>query len=156
LIRRDGHECAIELSAAPIHDRDAQVSGAVIVFHQVGMLRAMVLEMSHVSQHDILTDFPNRLLVSDRLIQAISLARRNHNELALLFLDLDGFRRINDSLGHSIGDEPLQSVAERLRTCVRKSDTVSRQDGNEFMIVLPKVTHAADRQHRNQHLSRTR
>ena len=144
LIRRDGHECAIELSAAPIHDRDAQVSGAVIVFHQVSMLRAMVLEMSHVSQHDILTDLPNRLLLRDRLTQAISLARRNHNELALLFLDLDGFKRINDSLGHSIGDELLQSVAERLRTCVRKSDTVSRQDGDEFMIVLPKVTHAAD------------
>jgi len=144
LIRRDGHECAIELSAAPIHDRDAQVAGAVIVFHQVSMLRAMVLEMSHVSQHDILTDLPNRLLLRDRLTQAISLARRNQNELALLFLDLDGFKRINDSLGHSIGDELLQSVAERLRTCVRKSDTVSRQDGDEFMIVLPKVTHAAD------------
>jgi diguanylate cyclase (GGDEF)-like protein/PAS domain S-box-containing protein len=144
LVRRDGYECAIEDSAAPIHDRDGQVTGAVIVFHDVSMARAMVLEMSRLAKHDILTDLPNRLTLSDRLTQAISLARRNHNQLAVLFLDLDGFKRINDSLGHSIGDKLLQSVAERLSTCVRKSDTVSRLAGDEFVILLPEVTHAAD------------
>jgi diguanylate cyclase (GGDEF)-like protein/PAS domain S-box-containing protein len=144
LVRRDGYECAIEDSAAPIHDRDGQVAGAVIVFHDVSMARAMVLEMSHLAQHDILTDLPNRLLLNDRLTQAISLARRNHHQLAVLFLDLDGFKHINDSLGHAIGDKLLQSVAERLSACVRKSDTVSRQGGDEFVILLPEVTHAAD------------
>ena len=144
LVRRDGYECAIEDSAAPIHDRDGQVTGAVIVFHDVSMARAMVLEMSHLAQHDALTDLPNRLMLNDRLTQAISLARRNHNQLAVLFLDLDGFKHINDSLGHSIGDKLLQSVAARLSACVRKSDTVSRQGGDEFVILLPEVTHAAD------------
>jgi diguanylate cyclase (GGDEF)-like protein/PAS domain S-box-containing protein len=144
LVRRDGYECAIEDCAAPIHDRDGQVTGAVIVFHDVSMARAMVLEMSHLAQHDVLTDLPNRLLLKDRLTQAISLARRNHNQLAVLFLDLDGFKHINDSLGHAIGDRLLQSVATRLLACVRKSDTVSRQGGDEFVILLPEVTHAAD------------
>ena len=144
LIRRDGYETAIEDSAAPIHDRDGHVAGAVIVFHDVSMARAMVLEMSHLAQHDILTDLPNRLMLNDRLAQAISLARRNHHQLAVLFLDLDGFKHINDSLGHAIGDKLLQSVAARLSACVRKSDTVSRQGGDEFVILLPEVTHAAD------------
>src|SRR6202140_1976225 len=144
LIRRDGYECAIENSAAPIHDRDGQVSGAVIVFHDVSMARAMVLEMSHLAQHDVLTDLPNRLMLNDRLTQAISLARRNHHQLAVLFLDLDGFKNINDSLGHNVGDKLLQSVAERLSACIRKSDTISRQGGDEFVVLLPEVTHAAD------------
>jgi len=144
LIRRDGYESAIEDSAAPIHNRDGQVTGAVIVFHDVSMARAMVLEMSHLAQHDILTDLPNRLLLNDRLTQAISLARRNRLKLAVLFLDLDGFKNINDSLGHSVGDKLLQSVAGRLSACVRKSDTVSRQGGDEFVILLPEVTHEQD------------
>src|SRR6202040_1624981 len=107
LVRRDGYESAIEDSAAPIHDRDGQVTGAVIVFHDVSMARSMVQEMSHLAQHDILTDLPNRLLINDRLTQAISLAQRNHHKLAVLFLDLDGFKHINDSLGHSMGDKLL-------------------------------------------------
>jgi diguanylate cyclase (GGDEF)-like protein/PAS domain S-box-containing protein len=144
LVRRDGHESAIEDSAAPIHDRDGQVSGAVIVFHDVSVARAMVLEISHLAQHDVLTDLPNRMVLKDRLTQAISIARRNHNQLAVLFLDLDGFKHINDSLGHAIGDKLLQSVAARLLACVRKSDTVSRQGGDELVILLPEVTHAAD------------
>jgi len=144
LVRRDGYECAIEDSAAPIHDRDGQITGAVIVFHDVSMARAMVLEMSHRGQHDVLTDLPNRLLFNDRLTQAISMARRNQNQVAVLFLDLDGFKHINDSLGHSVGDKVLQSVAARLSACVRKSDTVSRQGGDEFVILLSEICHAAD------------
>jgi diguanylate cyclase (GGDEF)-like protein/PAS domain S-box-containing protein len=144
LVRRDGFECAIEDSAAPIHDRDGEVTGAVIVFHDVSKARSMMVEMSHLAQHDALTDLPNRVMLKDRLTQAISLARRNRHQLAVLFLDLDGFKHINDSLGHSIGDKLLQSVATRLLNCVRKSDTVSRQGGDEFVILLPEVTHAAD------------
>jgi diguanylate cyclase (GGDEF)-like protein/PAS domain S-box-containing protein len=144
LVRRDGYECAIEDSAAPIHDRDGRVTGAVIVFHDVSMARERVLEMSHRAQHDVLTELPNRLMLNDRLTQAISLARRNKHQLAILFLDLDGFKSINDSLGHATGDKLLQSVAERLAACIRKSDTISRQGGDEFVILLPEVSHAAD------------
>jgi diguanylate cyclase (GGDEF)-like protein/PAS domain S-box-containing protein len=144
LIRRDGHECAIEDSAAPIRDRDGQVTGAVIVFHDVSGSRKVLLEMSHRAQHDALTDLPNRALFNDRLTQAISLARRNRTHLAVLFFDLDRFKAINDSLGHAVGDQLLQSAAVRLSACIRKSDTVSRWGGDEFVILLSEVTHAAD------------
>jgi len=108
------------------------------------VLREKELRLRAMSQHDALTDLPNRLLLKDRLIQAISRARRNRNQLAVLFLDLDGFKHINDSLGHPIGDKLLQSVAACLSACVRKSDTVSRHGGDEFVIVLSQVTHVED------------
>jgi diguanylate cyclase len=104
----------------------------------------MILEMSHLAQHDALTDLPNRLLLSDRLSQAIALARRNQHETALLFLDLDHFKHINDSLGHFVADKLLQSVAARLTNLVRKSDTVCRHGGDEFVILLPVVARAED------------
>jgi diguanylate cyclase (GGDEF)-like protein/PAS domain S-box-containing protein len=144
LIRRDGTEAAIEDSAAPIHDRRGHVTGAVMVFRDVSMARALSLKMAHMAQHDSLTDLPNRILLNDRLTQALALAHRHQQRLALLFLDLDRFKSINDSLGHAIGDRLLQSVAERLLTCVRNSDTVSRQGGDEFVILLPEVTQPAD------------
>ena len=108
------------------------------------VLREKELRLRAMSQHDVLTDLPNRLLLRDRLIHAISRARRNRNQLAVLFLDLDGFKHINDSLGHPIGDKLLQSVAACLSACVRKSDTVSRHGGDEFVIVLSQVTRVAD------------
>jgi diguanylate cyclase (GGDEF)-like protein/PAS domain S-box-containing protein len=144
LVRRDGVEAYIEDSAAPIHDRRGQVTGAVIVFHDVGAARALPLRMSYLAQHDSLTDLPNRILLSDRLTQAIALAHRSGKKLAVLFLDIDRFKHINDSLGHAIGDRLLQSVAQRLLACVRRSDTVSRQGGDEFVILLPEVAHAGD------------
>jgi diguanylate cyclase (GGDEF)-like protein/PAS domain S-box-containing protein len=144
LIRRDGTEAAIEDSAAPIHDRRGQVTGAVMVFRDVSMTRALSLKMAHMAQHDSLTDLPNRTLLNDRLTQALALAHRHQKMLALLFLDLDRFKGINDSLGHAIGDRLLQSVAERLLACVRSSDTVSRQGGDEFVILLAEVNQPAD------------
>lgn len=144
LIRRDGYESAIEDTAAPIHDRRGQVTGAVIVFHDVGAARAMALRMSYLAQHDFLTELPNRMLLNDRLTQAIALAHRHGKPLALLFLDVDHFKRINDSLGHASGDELLKSIARRLVACVRSSDTVSRQGGDEFVILLSEVARAQD------------
>src|ERR1035438_9296625 len=144
LIRRDGVESAIEDSAAPIHDRRGQVTGAVMVFHDVSVARAMILKMSHLAQHDSLTDLPNRILLNDRLTEALSLALRYQRQLAVLFLDVDRFKHINDSVGHVIGDRLLQSIAQRLLGCVRASDTVSRQGGDEFVILLSELTHAHD------------
>ncbi len=139
LVRRDGHESAIEDTAAPIHDRDGQVTGAVIVFHDVGAAREMSLRMSELAQHDVLTGLPNRLLLNDRLACAIATSRRHGRSCAVLFMDRDRFKRINDSLGHAAGDAVLQSVAKRLVACLRDSDTVSRQGGDEFVILLSEV-----------------
>ena len=144
LTRRDGYEIAIEDFAAPIHDRENRVTGAVIVFHDVTAARAISSHMSHLAQHDVLTDLPNRMMLTDRVDQAISLARRNRGSLAVLFLDLDNFKNINDSLGHSIGDRLLQSVAARLSACIRLSDTVGRLGGDEFVVLLTELKHPAD------------
>jgi diguanylate cyclase (GGDEF)-like protein/PAS domain S-box-containing protein len=144
LIRRDGHEAAIEGSAAPIHDRHGRVTGAVMVFHDMSTARSLPVRMSYPAQHDGLTDLPNRILLNDRLAQAIALAYRHQQKVGLLFLDVDRFKHINDSLGHSVGDRLLQSVAQRLLSCVRRSDTVSRQGGDDFFVLLPEMTHAQD------------
>jgi len=144
LIGRDGRETAIEDTAAPIHDRHGWVIGAVIVFHDVGVARALSLRMSHLAQHDILTGLPNRLLLTDRLDRAIAAARRHGSSMAVLFVDLDRFKRINDRLGHAAGDQLLKSVASRLAARVRESDTVSRHGGDEFVVLLPEVACAED------------
>ena len=140
LIRRDGFEAAIEDSAAPIHDRHGQVTGAVMVFHDVSTARAMSAQMAYLAQHDSLTDLPNRLLLKDRLAQSMARAHRHQQKMAVLYLDVDRFKNINDSLGHAIGDRLLQSVAQRLAACVRSSDTVSRQGGDEFVVLLSEAT----------------
>jgi diguanylate cyclase (GGDEF)-like protein/PAS domain S-box-containing protein len=144
LIRRDGAEFAIEDSSAPIHDRHGRITGAVMVFHDVSAARAAIIKISHLAQHDALTDLPNRLLLTDRLNEAIELALRYRRQLAVLYLDVDRFKHINDSLGHIVGDRLLQSVARRLLECVRASDTISRQGGDEFVILLPEVAHPQD------------
>jgi diguanylate cyclase (GGDEF)-like protein/PAS domain S-box-containing protein len=144
LIRRDGHESAIEDTAAPIRDWGGRVIGAVIVFHDVGVARALSLRMSYLAQHDFLTELPNRMLLNDRLTQAIIAAHRNAKSLAVLFMDVDRFKRVNDSLGHGVGDQLLQSIARRLVAGVRNSDTVSRYGGDEFVVLLSEVAHARD------------
>src|ERR1700722_4456885 len=144
LIRRVHVEIAIEDSAAPIHDQYGTTTGAVIVFHDVSVARAIEAEMSHLAQHDTLTKLPNRTLLQDRLSQAITTAGRNGTRIAVLFVDLDGFKHINDSLGHAIGDRLLQSVAKRLLASVRTSDTVCRVGGDEFVVLLSEVAHAGD------------
>ena len=144
LVRRDGMEAAIEDSSAPIHDRHGNVIGAVMVFRDVSAARETSLRMAHLAQHDCLTDLPNRLLLKDRLTQAMGLAQRRRHKLAVLFLDVDRFKHTNDSLGHAIGDRLLQAVAQRLVACVRTSDTVSREGGDEFVILLSELGRSRD------------
>lgn len=144
LVRRDGFESPIEDSSAPIHDRDGHVTGAVIVFHDVTAARAMAFEMEHLAQHDFLTGLPNRILLAERLSRAIRLANRHGKQVALLYLDLDYFKNVNDSLGHAVGDQVLQSAAQRLSANVRDTDTVSRQGGDEFVILLSEIEHPQD------------
>ncbi len=144
LMRRDGFESVIEDSTAQIRDRAGRVIGVVIVFHDVSAERAMSHQMTHAAQHDFLTNLPNRLLLNDRIAQSISLARRQNRTLAVIFLDLDRFKYINDSLGHAIGDKLLQSVSKRLLAGLRGSDTVSRQGGDEFVILLTQIADPED------------
>lgn len=144
LIRRDGQEVFIEDSAAPIHDRSGGVTGSVIVFRDVSTARALAEATVHASQHDFLTGLPNRLLLHDRLAQAIALARRRSSQLAVLFIDLDGFKHINDSLGHLVGDKLLQSIAQRLQHHLRTPDTVCRHGGDEFVLLLQDLREQED------------
>ncbi|POH62690.1 MULTISPECIES: EAL domain-containing response regulator [Cryobacterium] len=142
LVRRDGLEMPIEGSAAVIHDRMGHPAGAVVVFRDVTTARAMSQEMARAAQHDFLTQLPNRGLLTERITQALAIAARHESRVAVLFLDLDGFKHINDSLGHSTGDRVLQSVAIRLDGCVRDTDTVSRQGGDEFVVLLSDISSA--------------
>ncbi|WP_419729948.1 putative bifunctional diguanylate cyclase/phosphodiesterase [Lichenicola sp.] len=142
LIRRDGTEIPIEDSVSPINDWSGQIVGAVLVFHDVGAAQAMARKMTYLAQYDFLTDLPNRVLLNDRIAQAIKTSQRNNATIAVMFLDLDGFKHINDSLGHESGDRFLQSVARRLTDAVRKSDTVSRRGGDEFLILLSEIKDA--------------
>jgi diguanylate cyclase (GGDEF)-like protein/PAS domain S-box-containing protein len=144
LIRPDGNEICVEDSASPIRNREGQMTGSVLVLRDVSVARALAEKVIHSAEHDFLTGLPNRLLLNDRIGQAISLAQRHTHLVAVLFLDLDGFKHINDSLGHSAGDKLLQSVAKRLADCVRAPDTVSRQGGDEFVVLLTEVKQAED------------
>ena len=144
LVRRDGVEVSVEESSAPIHDRHGFVTGAVMVCHDVSDARSLSLRMAYLAQHDELTNLPNRGLLNERLSHDIALAKRNRGRVAVLFLDLDRFKHVNDTLGHLVGDRLLQSVSTRLLACVRSSDTVSRQGGDEFVVVLSALSHADD------------
>jgi len=144
LVRRDGIRFGIENRVTSVGDKAGNVIGAVMCIRDVSMARAASLEISRVAQHDVLTNLPNRTLFNDRIAQAISLAERQRKQLAVLFVDLDQFKRINDSLGHGVGDNLLRSVAARLTACVRRSDTVCRLGGDEFVILLSQVEHAED------------
>jgi diguanylate cyclase (GGDEF)-like protein/PAS domain S-box-containing protein len=139
LTRRDGFEIQIENSVAPIHDQLGRASGAVVVFRDTSAAEAMARQIAHAAEHDCLTDLPNARLLESRITKAIKSAWSHGRRVAILFLDLDGFKYINDSLGHSVGDKLLQSVAKRLLGCVRVGDTVSRQGGDEFVVLLPDV-----------------
>lgn len=143
LQRRDGQQVDIEESCRAITDRHGQVTGAVMVLRDVTQVMALSRRMAHLAQHDALTGLPNRVLLQDRAEQAIAQAQRGGHRLALLYLDLDGFKQVNDTLGHDAGDLLLVQVAQRLRAAVRESDTLSRQGGDEFIVLLPMVARPA-------------
>lgn len=127
--------------------RDANEHLLIATVHAQIMTEAAeqtVAIMTHMAEHDFLTGLPNRALLFDRLAQSIALAQRHGKKVALMYLDIDNFKHINDSLGHAIGDQLLQSVAKRLQACVRLSDTVSRQGGDEFVVLLPEAEDEED------------
>lgn len=123
-----------------VHKSDKRTIGRVWHFHDITQLRKNESEIQHRAFHDPLTELPNRHLFSDRILTALSRQQRSDNLLALLFIDLDGFKYINDSLGHEVGDSILQGVAKRLHGAVRDQDTIARHGGDEFLVLLENVT----------------
>jgi len=144
LIRKDGTELAIEDLASPIHDTVGGVIGAVMVAHDVTAAREQAEKLARLALYDNLTGLPNRALLIDRLSHALENACRNGTSVSVVFLDLDGFKSVNDTHGHAVGDQLLQAVASRLLSCVRRSDTVCRYGGDEFVILLADIAHSSD------------
>lgn len=114
------------------------------VTRDISESKAAQEKIQYMAMHDQLTDLPNRTLLNDRLRQALVAAKRSHGRVALMYLDLDNFKDINDTLGHDIGDQLLKEAADRMQECVRESDTVARIGGDEFIILLCAVTGAQD------------
>ncbi len=148
LVSRNGGHMAIDHSAAPIRDREGRrVIGAVLVFQDVSHARRVVQEMAHQATHDALTGLPNRHLLMDRLEQALTRSPWHGRIVAVMFVDLDYFKSVNDTLGHDIGDELLRQVAERLTQSVRAGDTVCRLGGDEFVVLLTDIASPDDVAH---------
>jgi diguanylate cyclase (GGDEF)-like protein/PAS domain S-box-containing protein len=137
-LRRDGSNFPQEISLTAMGD------GLVCVVRDITERTYAEEQIKHLAYHDALTNLPNRLLFKDRLTVALSHAQREGSRLAVLFLDLDRFKVINDSLGHNIGDQLLQAVAARVQACVRESDTVARLGGDEFTVLLPRLQRSDD------------
>lgn len=143
--RKDGQSIPVDLNAAPLGG-DIDEEGVVISFRDYSTLQQYQVEIHQLAFHDTLTGLPNRRVLEDRLAQALSFAKRYNQFIALLFLDLDHFKQVNDVHGHAAGDALLKEVAGRLRNCVRDTDTVVRMGGDEFIILLPELQQAEDAQ----------
>jgi|GEM_PF-260916 len=140
--RKSGEAYPEWLTINVIKDAQGEPSHYVALFHDITEIKRSEEKIKHQAYHDALTGLPNRQLFNDRLEVALARATRNRESLAILFLDLDHFKTINDSLGHAVGDLLLQEVAQRLQASVRQEDTVSRLGGDEFIIILPELAGA--------------
>lgn len=139
-LRKDGSRLQVSLTVTALRDQTNAITGYLGAAYDITDRRRREALTQHIAQHDHLTGLPNRLLLNDRLEQTIRSASRNAEIFAVLMIDLDHFKRVNDSLGHHIGDELLKVVSQRLEACVRESDTVARMGGDEFVVLLPSVS----------------
>jgi diguanylate cyclase (GGDEF)-like protein/PAS domain S-box-containing protein len=135
LLPADGKRLPVLVSVSGLRDAAGVDEGIVCVFHDISDRKRAEARIRHMAQHDALTGLPNRALLQDRLVQATSRPGQDGRAVALLLLDLDHFKEVNDTLGHPIGDQLLEVVAARLRACVREADTVARLGGDEFAVV---------------------
>jgi diguanylate cyclase (GGDEF)-like protein/PAS domain S-box-containing protein len=135
------------LSITAVGDEHGKAQHYIGIFSDVTDRKEAEARIQHLAHHDALTGLPNRLLMSDRINQAVQRARRHGEKIALLFVDLDRFKNINDTLGHEVGDAMLVQVAERCHQVVRETDTISRQGGDEFVILLAGLHSAQDARH---------
>jgi diguanylate cyclase (GGDEF)-like protein len=143
-VRKDGVEFPCWLCITAVCDDKGVVTHYVATHTDITLRKVAEDEVKRLAFFDPLTSLPNRRLLSDRLHQAVINAKRSQGHAALIFVDLDKFKPVNDRHGHAAGDQLLQAVAHRLRTCVRESDTVARVGGDEFVVLLPSITLAQD------------
>lgn len=142
--RKNGEVFPVWENISVVKDKNDRAVNYVSVFSDISMIKESEQRLFHLAHHDPLTDIPNRLLFLSNLDQALEHAKRHRHKVGLLFLDLDRFKIINDTLGHASGDSLLQVVAERLRKCVRAEDTVARLGGDEFTVILTQIVRAED------------
>ncbi len=138
---RDGRSLIVDYSVLPEMDHQGKVLGCEVIARDITERMMLEARFRYQATHDALTGLPSRMLFSDRLALALAHARRNRSMVGLLFLDLDQFKHVNDTLGHDVGDLLLKAVAERLKGEVREMDTVARMGGDEFTVVLPDLGH---------------
>ena len=131
-------------SKLPLHDESGKVIGLVGMTREISETRETELALQHLATHDVLTDLPNRFLLVDRLGQLLARAQRSSMTFAVLFMDIDRFKDVNDSRGHDFGDLLLCAIAKRMAKSVRKSDTVARIGGDEFVIVLENLSETVE------------
>jgi diguanylate cyclase (GGDEF)-like protein/PAS domain S-box-containing protein len=143
-IRKDGTPLSLWVTASCVRNDDGTIRNYVRVFTDISLLKETQRKLEQLASFDALTGVPNRRLLNDRLEQTLRRMQRRNDGLAVMFIDLDGFKNVNDTYGHAIGDLALQAVAARLQKCVRSTDSVGRLGGDEFAIVLDGARLPAD------------
>jgi diguanylate cyclase (GGDEF)-like protein/PAS domain S-box-containing protein len=142
--RKNGEVYPEWLTINAVYNTQGRITNYVSIFHDITELKRQQEALEHQAQHDALTGLPNRVLLNDRLQEALKRMDRNHKQVALLFLDVDNFKHINDGFGHSTGDNLLVELASRLRSQLRAGDTLARQGGDEFLVLLPEIDQMDD------------
>ena len=142
--KRDGELYWVAVSIAPLRDEQGRINHYVELAEDITLRKQYEGQLIHQAHYDELTGLPNRILAMDRMMGAIARAERGAGKVAIMFIDLDNFKHINDTLGHAVGDSLLKQAAERLCACVREADSVSRLGGDEFLVVLPEIHDSAD------------
>ncbi len=143
-VRKDGTRFTASIIKSALRDDAGQITGYLGMVADITELKRAEDQLNHLAHHDALTDLPNRVLFSERVAQALALAQRHQSQLAILFLDLDHFKPVNDTWGHAVGDQTLKVVAQRISACLRAADAVARVGGDEFVVLLMDLHSVAD------------